>query len=275
MQKLLAWLSLLRAGNCLIIALAAYTGYLIGEGEHPTSPLLLAVSAFLIAAGGNAINDFFDASLDAINKPWRPIPSGAISTRAALIAAIASFSLGSLIGFLVSYPCGLVAVLASSLLLLYSWRVKRLGLPGNFLIAFLSALNILYGALAAPRPLDALMPAAYAFLIIAGREVLKGLEDLKGDRALNVRTLAATRGPRDALLAATFLLLAVIVISPIPLALGFGPLYAALAFAGVDLPIVASLAYVWRDPVRRGWRATRILKVPLFAGLMAFLLGKW
>ena len=104
---------------------------------------------------------------------------------------------------------------------------------------------------------------------------MKGLEDPRGDRALNVRTLAATRGPRYVLLATTLLLLAVIAISPIPLALGFGPLYAALAFAGVDLPIVVSLAYVWGDPIRRGWRATGILKAPLFAGLLAFLLGKW
>ncbi len=274
MKRLAAWLRLFRAGNCAIIALAAYTGYLVGGGKGVGEPLLLAVSAAIVAAGGNAVNDYFDAEVDAVNKPWRPIPSGAISRTAALVATLAAYAVGVGLGFLVSPLCGLVAALAAALLFLYSWRVKRMGLPGNVLIAFLSALNVVYGALVVPAPYYALIPAAYAFLIIAGREVLKGLEDLRGDSELGIGTIAVAKGPRAALAVSTALLLSVVAISPIPLSMGFGPLYAALAFGGVDLPIAVALAYAWRDPLGRGWRATRILKLPLFAGLLAFLLGR-
>ena len=269
----IAWLRLLRAGNCTIIALAAYTGYLVGGGTYTFEALLLALSALLISAGGNTINDYFDAEIDAVNKPWRPIPSGIISRETALAASILAFLAGTALGFYVSPACGLLAAVASALLTLYSWKIKRKGLLGNLTIAGLSALNLVYGGLIAPKPLYSLMPAAYAFLIITGREILKGLEDVVGDRMGEVKTLAVVRGEKYAFMASTLALMGVIAISPIPLAMGYGPAYFAMAVLGVDLPIIVSLAYVWGEPIRRAWRATRILKIPLFAGLLAFLLG--
>ena len=103
---IIAWLRLLRAGNCAIIALATYTGYLVGGGTYTTEAFLLALSAFLISAGGNAINDYFDAEIDAVNKPWRPIPSGIISRETALAASILAFLAGTALGFYVSPASG-------------------------------------------------------------------------------------------------------------------------------------------------------------------------
>jgi geranylgeranylglycerol-phosphate geranylgeranyltransferase len=69
-------------------------------------------------------------------------------------------------------------------------------------------------------------------------------------------------------------LLALVAISPLPaLFLGYSTRYLALALLGVDLPILYSLRLLWRNPVANAWRATRILKIPLFMGLLAFLLG--
>ncbi|RLF03871.1 MAG: MFS transporter [Thermoprotei archaeon] len=267
------WLGLARVGNCLIISLAAYTGYLLGGGVDSTTALLLSTAVALVAAGGNILNDYYDREVDSVSKPWRPLPSGRISPRAALVAAASAFTLGVLTSFYVSTLCGLTAALASLMLHLYSWRVKRMGFPGNLLIAFLSALSVAYGALASPRPHRSLLPAIYAFLIISGREVMKGIEDLEGDRRIGVRTIAVVKGPGAALKVSSLLLLSVVAISPIPMLVGYGLLYAFFAFMGVDAPIVTVLLYVRRDPVSRAWSATRILKIPLFSGLLAFLLG--
>ena len=69
-------------------------------------------------------------------------------------------------------------------------------------------------------------------------------------------------------------LLALVAISPLPaLFLGYSTRYLALALLGVDLPILYALRLLWRNPVANAWRATRILKIPLFMGLLAFLLG--
>ncbi len=101
-----SWLRLLRAGNCIIIALATYTGYLVGGGTYTFEVLLLALSAFLISAGGNAINDYFYTEIDAINKPGRPIPSGIISRETALTASMLTFLAGTALSFYVSLYAG-------------------------------------------------------------------------------------------------------------------------------------------------------------------------
>jgi len=127
---------------------------------------------------------------------------------------------------------------------LYSWKIKRKGLLGNLTIAGLSALNLIYGGLIAPKPLYSLMPAAYAFLIMTGREILKGIEDVVGDCMGGVKTLAVVRGEKYALLCSTLALMGVVAISPIPLAIGYSPAYFAMTILGVDLSIILSLAYV-------------------------------
>lgn len=50
MDRLKSWLSLSRAGNCLIISLASYTGYLLGRGESWLVALILSLSVALVAA---------------------------------------------------------------------------------------------------------------------------------------------------------------------------------------------------------------------------------
>lgn len=271
-QRVADWLRLLRAGNCAVVSLGAYTGYVAGRGGSLPQGVLVAVSAALVAAWGNIVNDYFDLESDAISKPWRPLPSRRISPGSAVSASLLLLAAGLALGFLVSPLCGFTAVLASALLFLYSWRVKALGLPGNVLIAFLAALNVVYGALASPEPWRSLLPSAYAFLIILGREVLKGVEDLEGDAARGVKTVASTLGARAALRVSAVLLLAVVALSPLPLLSGYGALYALFAFGGVDAPIALALLKAGPEP-RRAWIATRILKVPLLMGLLAFLVG--
>ena len=273
MASIKAWLRLFRTGNCVIIGLASATGYFLGGGRDPVIALLVGLASALVAAGGNSINDYFDHAIDLVNKPWRPLPSGQISPRTALIVSLVSTGLGVVVGYLISPLCGLIASIAALVLYAYSSELKKSGFWGNVIIASLSALSVLYGGLAAPRPELSFFPAGYAFLIILGREILKGLEDYEGDKFAGVNTVAATRGPRTAVLAGSAILLSVVFMSPIPLLLGYDVMYGVFALLGVDLPIIASIAYVWRDPLERGWRATRLLKIPLLSGLLAFLVG--
>ena len=265
---------LLRVGNCLIIAVAALVGYTIGGGRDSSIAILLSLAAASLGAWGNIVNDYFDVDVDRVNKPWRPLVKGVIKPREAFTLGLLLSALGISASALVSPPCALTAVAAAALLFLYSWRLKRSGLPGNVAVATLSALSIVYGGLASPRPSASLLPALYAFVVILGRELAKGLEDMKGDTAAGIKTVAVVHGPRAAVLASTAVLLTLVAMSPLPvLLLGYGPGYLAAALLGVDLPVMYAIALLARDPIANAWRATRVLKIPLLMGLIAFLLG--
>jgi len=259
-------------GNCFIIFLAAFVGYFVSGGTELLKGLLVSVSAALIAAGGNVINDYFDKHIDLINKPWRPLLSGRISESTAYFASIFLFTVGITIGFMFSLINGLAAVLASCLLYMYSHSWKKEGILGNLIIGFLSSMSILYGGFAGVNPFNTYLLSLYAFLIIFGREILKGIEDIEGDKKAGVKTLAVIRGPSFALKVATVILLAVVLLSSLSLLAKFEPLIVLLVVAGVDLPIIVSLLYVYKDPIRRAWRTTRLLKFPLLFGLLSFLL---
>ena len=276
-QRFTDWLKLARIGNTAIIGFSSIVGLIVGgygslNNEYYRLILVGLVPA-LIGAGGNIVNDYFDRFIDAVNKPWRPIPSGRINARTALIVSILLMVIGVLLSILLDYYCFLVAVIASILLFEYSRWIKKTGFPGNIVIALLSLLSILFGGLASPNPSASLLPGLYAFLIILGREVFKGIEDLEGDKKYNVETLAVVAGPKIAFLFGSTLLLIVVIISPIPyLFYKYNIYYLLTALIGVDLPVITSILLVAHD-YKHAWRATRILKIPLFTGLLAFLIG--
>lgn len=273
LEKVRAWLSLVRIGNVAMMGLAAIVGYVSGGGSSIENMLLAAIVPMLIGAGGNIVNDYFDRFIDAVNKPWRPIPSGMINPSTAHIASIGFMITGVALSLLLPPPCFIIAVIASLLLYEYSRWIKKTGVPGNIVIALLSGLNILYGGFATGNPEASILPSLYAFLLIFGREIYKGIEDVEGDRKYGVHTIAVILGERTAFIIGTIILLLVIAISPIPYIMyDYNIFYLLLALLGVDALIAYSIYLVARHP-KNAWKATRVLKIPLLVGLLAFLVG--
>jgi len=273
LEKARAWLSLVRIGNVLMMGLATIVGYVSGGGSEVKHMLLATIVTMLVGAGGNIVNDYFDRFIDAVNKPWRPIPSGIISPLTAHIASIGFMITGIALSILLPFPCFIIAVIASLLLYEYSHWIKRTGIPGNIVIALLSGLSILYGGFAAGNPEASILPSIYAFLLIFGREIYKGIEDVEGDRKYGIHTVAVVLGEKVAFIIGTIILLLVIAISPIPYIMyDYNILYLVLALLGVDPLIAYSIYLVAKNP-RNAWKATRILKIPLLVGLLAFLVG--
>ena len=265
----------MRIGNGLVIGFAALTGYVFTGGELNITAVYLFISALFIGVYGNIINDIYDIEIDKINKPWRPLPSGRISLKEAWLLGTIFCVMGLIISFLfLSVECFLIASIAALLLILYSKYLKRTGLPGNLTISFLSLLVIIYGGIMGDDFLLSLIPGLYAFIIILGREIFKGLEDIEGDRKYNVKTVAVILGEKYAVIIGSLTLLIVVVISPLPYVfLGLNIIYLIIAFLGVDLPIIYSIMLLRKNPIGLSWKVTRLLKIPLFAGLLAFFAG--
>jgi len=282
-DRSLAFLSLLRLPNCLMMGVAVLVGELLSAGRLEFLPSLLGfLTAFLLTGASMVLNDYFDRFVDEVNRPERPLPRGLVSPREALLLA----SLLSLLGLLSAggswvergtpYPL-LVASLSLLLSSYYNARGKRTGLPGNLMVSTCVAVPFLYGPLVlgeSPTPTLSLF-LLMAFLSNTGREILKGMADVEGDRRRGIRTLAVSRGPSGA---APFVLLfyaSAVALSPLPLLLGeVSPWYlppVLVADAGFLLTGLLSL----RDPSPgRSLRLKGLSLLWMLFGLLAFLLGK-
>ena len=84
--------SIIRPLNSFVAGLAAIVAYLIATGTIVFGVILLMAVVVLITAAGNVINDYYDAEIDKINRPERPIPSGAVGRDAARRSSSASMA---------------------------------------------------------------------------------------------------------------------------------------------------------------------------------------
>ena len=118
-------LQIIRPVNSLVAGLAGILAYIIATGTLLPAVLIVFGMILLITAAGNVINDYYDAAIDAINRPDRPIPSGAISGREALALAVLLFLAGNILGIISApLPLVLIAIINSFLLWIYAAYLK-------------------------------------------------------------------------------------------------------------------------------------------------------
>lgn len=200
MSTLVAYLRLMRVHSCV----AAVTGALVvaallNEDPWSSAVVTACLVVFLVTGGGNALNDYHDREIDRINKPSRPLPSGAIPARVALLLAWSLFVAGIVACVPLGPPCVAVAVVNTGLLVAYARSSKRWGIGKNLVVAWLVGSLFLFTALAVGKA-DVLVVTlgACAFLATLAREIVKDIEDAEADRNGNARTLPLRIGAAPA-----------------------------------------------------------------------------
>ena len=266
---------LMRPLNGLMAGVAVLVGAFVSRSPTLWGPAFAgALSAFAAAGAANALNDRFDVEADRIHRPARPIPSGRAPVRTAasvsLAAGAASIALATLVG---PRAVGLAAAWFV-LTTLYSRRLKGVPFVGNVVAASVAATPFLMGGFSQSRYLLSLVPCVLAFFIHLARELVKDVEDVEGDAAAGVRTLAVRKGPAASYAAARAVLVVVIGLAALPFAhrvYGWG--YAAVVRL-LDAALVWLMATMERNAVSRGIRRpSSALKAVMAAGLLAFVLG--
>ncbi len=249
-------------------------GYVAGTGEWGRIAVA-AVATLFVSAAANAWNDYRDIDIDRINQPQRPLPSGMVSPRAALIFSVTLTALSIVLAAFLGPLALAIAVASNVLLYVYSVWLKSTVLLGNATVALISAMSPVFGGVAAGNVRPSLWLGAIIFVGILGREVLKTLADYEGDRAHGVRTIATAIGPRAArtiffcLLGAT----AIVMLAPY-LAGHYERIYAWIVALGVFPVAVYVIIRVTRD--RTGpqlERLSQILKYDFLIWFVAVLLG--
>jgi geranylgeranylglycerol-phosphate geranylgeranyltransferase len=274
--RVLSYLEILRPHNMLAAAFAVFTGYHAAGGRGVDGVVWLAVSCALATGAGNVANDVFDADIDRVNKPRRPIPSGRLARRGAL-AWYAIVSLAVVVCAWWKLPLALVAVVLGwqASLFLYARWLKRVWPAGNLAVAAISASALLGGAMAAGWPARSMLPMAIAFAFVLCRELVKGAEDVEGDGAAGARTLAVVAGRRQAARVASFAMMLVAIALPLPSVVGvYRPAYAWIMLGLVVPALVAGAVTATTALEPRGFaRVSRLLKLAMFAGLAAIVAG--
>ncbi len=275
MRKAIALYKLARPFNAITGALAVFLGgYVAGTGEWG-KVAMAAVVTLLITGAGNAWNDYLDVEIDKINQPNRVLPSGKISPRAAWIFSVVLTVIALIIAAFINPAAFLVALLVSLILFLYSWKLKSTVLMGNATVAAISALNVVFGGIAAGNIWPTLLLALIVGVAILGREVLKTLADYEGDMKERVRTISTAWGRRPARI--VFYCLAALTgwVMLVPFLLDvYDPVYAYIVAFGVFPVIMYALVRVSRySSGRQLERVSQIMKMDFLIWFVAVILG--
>jgi 4-hydroxybenzoate polyprenyltransferase len=270
-------LRLTRFWNLCIIALTQYiTAYFLVDPSTLTDLrlLVLTLSTVLIAAAGYIINDYYDVKIDLINKPDRVVIGKEVPRRHAMIYHTILSVVGALLGLWLSWKIALLNVVSSFLLWVYSNALKRLPLVGNMAVSLLTGLGVyMINILYKPFHLLVLVYALFAFFITLVREIIKDLEDLKGDGTFGCKTLPIIWGVRRTKNFAIFLL---VLFFGLILTINFqvAPLPMTF-FAGLLLlPLLLLVIWLNRADTRKDfYQLSQFCKLIMIAGIlsMAFL----
>jgi geranylgeranylglycerol-phosphate geranylgeranyltransferase len=249
-------------------AAAAIIGLAIAGGLEIEASLFIFLAVFLITGAGNAVNDYYDREIDAVNRPSRPIPSKRMSEKAAFNYSLALFAAGCLLAGSANQICLAFSIFNSTLLFFYARNLKATPLAGNICVAFLTGSTFLFGGAAAG--IAGLwanqVPFLLSFLASMSREIAKDIEDMAGDRKGGARTLPILSGEKMAAgLAAAFALAAVALSFFAP----FGRAYLAIV-AAADLFFLISMQKIVKGDAAGSQRA---LKRGMAVALIAFLAG--
>jgi 4-hydroxybenzoate polyprenyltransferase len=240
-----------------------------------------------VTATGNIINDIFDIEADAINNRKRPIALGEVSVKNAnlLYILLVIFSVG--FASFVSYRTSswwlvLMEIVIIYMLFLYAKHLKGVAILGNLLVSLLVSLSFLILILIElPIQLDhyalnwILFYGIFAFWCNLNREIIKDLQDIKGDYFQKHNTLPILIGrsrTHTVLFLSTSLLIIAIVVGVKNYLLARISTFIYFIF-GVCVPLIfiAYRLYRFQDKVNYN-RLSKTYKFVILLGLLSMLI---
>ena len=242
--------------------------------------ILMMISAFLVCATGNIINDILDIEADRINHPQRVLVKKIISPTYAWKLAITLGSSSLIVIFFTDFVLLAIVAVSLVLLLLYNYIFKNIPLVGNVVLSLLASALLLSGAVSANPHNFYLFPGAFvaavfAFFIHLIRELIKDVQDMEGDQRSGFQTLPIKIGVRYTTSLIVLLQIILTILSIFPLVLGwYGIYYHIIAVYLVNLPllIIAVIVQLKTEP-KQLKLASQTYKAGMVLGLIALFLG--
>jgi geranylgeranylglycerol-phosphate geranylgeranyltransferase len=273
--------------NCLMGAISVVIGLLNTRTgiswEKIVINIILGVFTYiLIAASGMVINDIYDLEIDKINRPERPIPRGSITLKQAKLLYFIYLFCGILLSILntIIFNLSLLNLVLALFFGFIGWVYakwgKKSGFLGNLVVGISFSIGLIYGAL-----LNSILIPPYilyffitAFSLLMAREIIKGCEDIEGDKKQGVKTLAIKIGIKNSRNVALIFSLLAIIFFVLPLLTNIFNRVLFIIFMILGLIEVAyTIVLMLTSKLERGdlKKISLYLKIGMFIGLIAFL----
>ena len=216
--KLIRWKNLVMIGCIqLLFKYVYFSVFSVATSLSDIDFSILLLATVAIAAAGYIINDIYDIVADKINKPSKIIIGKFITKEQGYRYYITLNIIGFIAGFYVSYridKISFVAIFIITILLLkvYNSDFKKKPLIGNIIVSLLVSLSILivgiFDIIPAITNKNVINQyhafrvlidyAAFAFMLMFLREIVKDIEDINGDKKVKMKTLPILIGRKRA-----------------------------------------------------------------------------
>jgi len=279
--KFISLLSVVRGYNILIIAIAQYLAaiFIFSPNKSLKEVLLdwnmffVVLASACVIAAGYIINNFYDAEKDQINRPVKAKIDGVVNQKTKLNIYFFLNFLGFAFGFLVSWRAALFFAIYIFLIWFYSHKLKKFPLTGLLMASMLSILPF-FVIFVYFRNFSKVIfvYALFLFLILLTRELIKALENIKGDILLNYKTVPIAYGEPFTKKLITFILL-----------LTFAPIYVLWAYPEISymkyyfyatgIVLAIFMGILWTSSTEKKYLILHnIIKFVLFIGVFSLVL---
>ena len=267
---MLAYLELLRPFNGLMSVFAVFIAAMLVGFPISYQLLVAFLVVFLVSGSGMVINDYFDYHIDKVNRSKRPIPSGRVSRKNALIYSTVLFAIANIAALYLNFYMFLLAVFNTFVTGVYSWKLKKKPLIGNIAVSWLVASTLFFGSLLE----ESVTPVVIILFMLSfsanlGREITKSIEDVKGDKRSKANTLPILAGKNFSGWVACVFIIFPIIFSFMPYVLGLLSINYLILVIVADLIFVASCFLILISPRR----AQKLMKIAMTIALISFLVG--
>ncbi|KGD67883.1 geranylgeranylglycerol-phosphate geranylgeranyltransferase [Flavobacterium aquatile] len=279
--KIISMFSVVRGYNIPIIALAQYLSaiFIMAPEKRALSVLLdfnlfiIVIASGLTIASGYIINNFYDSKKDLINRPNKSKLDRLVSQKTKLQVYFTVNFIVALLAFLVSFRAVLFFSVYIFLIWFYSHKLKKYPIIGNLTASLLAVLPffaiLLYYKNLYPQ---IFAHATFLFLLLLIREIIKDLENIKGDIANDYQTIPVKFG--EVFAKKTITLLTVITILPVYFLVEIYDVgYMDIYFYVSLIILIFFLLYLWKSSSKPDYlRLHNILKFLVVSGVFCIVL---
>ena len=273
--------SVVRGYNIPIIALAQYLSaiFIMAPEKRALSVLLdfnlfiIVIASGLTIASGYIINNFYDSKKDLINRPNKSKLDRLVSQKTKLQVYFTVNFVVALLAFLVSFRAVLFFSVYIFLIWFYSHKLKKYPIIGNLTASLLAVLPffaiLLYYKNLYPQ---IFAHASFLFLLLLIREIIKDLENIKGDIANDYQTIPVKFG--EVFAKKTITLLTLITILPVYFLVEIYDVgYMDIYFYVSLIILILFLIYLWKSDSKPDYlRLHNILKFLVVSGVFCIVL---
>lgn len=280
-MKFISLFSVVRGYNVLIIVIAQYlSAIFILSPEKRALSILLDFDLFIIVfassltiASGYIINNFYDSKKDLINRPNKSMLDRLVSQKTKLQVYFTLNFVVALLAVLVSWRAFLYFSVYIFLIWYYSHRIKKHPIIGNLTAAFLAVLPFFAILLYYKNFYEVIFGhAAFLFLLLLIREMIKDLENIKGDLANDYKTIPNIYGEIVSKKIITFL--TILTIIPVYILIEiFDVGYMDIYFYSCLIILIFFLQYLWKSNTKEQFLLLHnVLKFLIVVGVFSIIL---